>query len=70
MLLKLLFLSFSNVDFDTSRIYASAREDMATQDYYSQSAQQAPSTADILNNQRRSKDIQTGDKPPYPDFLK
>jgi biopolymer transport protein ExbB len=75
MLLKLLFLSFSNVDFDTSRIYASSREEMQApgQEYYAQSmqqAQQAPSTADILNNARRPKDIQGGEKPPYPDFLK
>jgi biopolymer transport protein ExbB len=74
MLLKLLFLSFSNVNFDTSRVFANAREEsVGQQDFYNQAVQQtqqAPSTADILNNATRPRDIQAGQKPQYPDFLK
>lgn len=77
MLLKLLFLSFSSVDFDTAQIFATnQREEARHNDYYAQQQMQqaqGPSTADVLNNaaRRGAKDLpQGGEKPPYPEFLK
>ncbi|MEY3370261.1 MAG: biopolymer transport protein TolQ [Cyanobacteriota bacterium] len=75
MLLKLLFLSFSNIDFDISRSFVNSRDDSktGTQEYYTQAPQQVyqtPSTSDILNNTRKAQEIQANEKPSYPDFLK
>lgn len=73
MLLKLLFLSFSNIEFDTSKYFGSVFSDDSSQglgqnlDYSSEPNMAAAQQASVEN---LNPAPEAGEKPPYPDFLR